>query len=663
MARPRRSGPIALLLALVTGTLLLGPLSPPASAGTTTTECTLQARSTPSIVGQSATFRFFAAARLPDEVPPSPAGLVTFFDGLPVEGDILGVEPLVIDPLKDNAETFFTTSDLSIGTHTIYAVLFPSTTGPCPGIGAAATHVVNPPPAQPSTTTVASSANPSVSGQDVTFTATVTRTGGGAVSGSVQFQSDGADLGTPQPLNGSGQASVSTSTLAVGGHTISAEFTSSNPNTLNSGGSMSQTVDKANTTTVESSSKNPSEIGEAVTFTATVSTNAPGAGTPTGNVVFDDNGTPIGTVPVNAAGQAALTTSSLSVGSHTITATYGGDATHHGSTGSLNQVVERARTTLAYDGATTGDFHDPATLAATLTRTRDGSPVAGRSVHFTMAAESCDGVTDAAGRASCTITPQQPAGGYTVSASYPGDPGTQPSSDSEPFTVTREQTSLAYTGDTVILDGGTLHASGLLTEDDGAPAIAGRSVIFTIGSGAAAQSCTGLTDGAGRAACDIAGVNQPLGAGTVTSTFAQDSYYLASSDTDSVILYAFPSKGAFAVGDRSATTGATVTFFGSQWDRDNSLSGGSAPNAFKGFATSPGTPPACGGTFTGDPGNSGGPPATVPSYMGTLVTSKVTKSGSSVTGTVTKIVVVRTTSYGSSPGQGGKGTVVAVVPC
>jgi hypothetical protein len=215
----------------------------------------------------------------------------------------------------------------------------------------------------------------------------------------------------------------------------------------------------------------------------------------------------------------------------------------------------------------------------------------------------------------------------------------------------------------VILDGGTLRASGLLTEDDGAPAIAGRSVTFTLGGGSSAQSCTGLTDGAGRAACDIAGVDQPLGAGTVTAAFAQDDYYLASSDSESVILYAFPSRGAFAVGDRSATSGAGVTFFGSQWDRANALSGGAAPSSFKGFATAPGSPPACGGTFSADPGNSGHPPATVPSFMGTLVTSRVIKAGSAVTGTVTRIVVVETSSYGSSPGHGGKGTVVAVVPC
>jgi hypothetical protein len=197
--------------------------------------------------------------------------------------------------------------------------------------------------------------------------------------------------------------------------------------------------------------------------------------------------------------------------------------------------------------------------------------------------------------------------------------------------------------------------SGVLREDDGAPVDAGRSVVFTLGT----QSCTGATNGAGVAACDVVPVNQPLGPGTVKADFAQDAYYLASSATAQTIVYAFPSRGAFAIGDRNAATGSSVTFFAAQWDKANSLSGGTPPNAFKGFATAPGNPPRCGGRFTGDPGNSGGPPASVPSHMGTLVTSKVTKSGPDTTGTIAQIVVVRTSSYGPSPGQGGRGTVVA----
>ncbi len=251
--------------------------------------------------------------------------------------------------------------------------------------------------------------------------------------------------------------------------------------------------------------------------------------------------------------------------------------------------------------------------------------------------------------------------GYTVTASFAGDAGTQPSSDNRAFSVTREQTSLSYTGDTVIANGGTAHASALLKEDDGSPAIAGRSVTFTLGSGATAQVCTALTDATGRAACDITAVSQPLGPGSVQAVFAQDAYYLASSDRASTIVYAFPSRGAFAVGDRGAASTTPVTYFGAQWSTDNPLTGGAAPSAFKGFATAPGSPPSCGHSFAADPGNSGSPPMSVPSYMGTLVTSQVTKSGSSIVGTVTRLVVLKTSAYGPSPGAGGKGTVVAVI--
>jgi hypothetical protein len=400
-----------------------------------------------------------------------------------------------------------------------------------------------------------------------------------------------------------------------------------------------------------------------VTFTAAVATVSPGAGTASGTVQFKDDGTDLGTPrTLDGSGNASVTTAGLTIGAHTISATYvPSDGNYVGSSGTMSQTVQKAKTTLTYDGATTGDFHDAVTLSATLTRQYDASPIAGKPVHVTMASESCDANTNASGQASCAITPQEPAGIQTVKAAFAGDAGFEASEMSKAFTVTREQTTLTYTGDTVLLNGGTAHPSALLKEDDGAPAIAGRSVTFTLGTGAVAQSCTAATDAAGRAACDISPVSQPLGPGTVKAVFAQDAYYLTSSTTAQTILYAFPSRGGFAIGDRSSAMGAAVTFFGAQWEKANSLSGGPAPSAFKGFVTGPGTPPRCGGTFSADPGNSGSPPASVPSYMGTLVTSRVTKSGSNLDGTTVKIVVLKTTSYGSSPGSGGTGTVVAVV--
>jgi hypothetical protein len=116
----------------------------------------------------------------------------------------------------------------------------------------------------------------------------------------------------------------------------------------------------------------------------------------------------------------------------------------------------------------------------------------------------------------------------------------------------------------------------------------------------------------------------------------------------------------FVIGNLNAVPGNTVNFWGAQWASLNSLSGGIAPNAFKGFAGT-GTQ-SCGGTWTSQPGDSSNPPATVPPFMAVIASSSVTKSGSVITGDVSNIVIVSTNpGYGPAPGHAGTGTVVAVL--
>src|SRR5439155_1181965 len=86
------------------------------------------------------------------------------------------------------------------------------------------------------------------------------------------------------------------------------------------------------TTTGFTSSVQPSVFGQPVTFTATVAAKSPGAGTPTGTVTFKDGSSTLGTGTLNSSGQAMFTTSTLAVGPHSITASYGGDATFKEST-------------------------------------------------------------------------------------------------------------------------------------------------------------------------------------------------------------------------------------------------------------------------------------------------------------------------------------------
>jgi hypothetical protein len=112
------------------------------------------------------------------------------------------------------------------------------------------------------------------------------------------------------------------------------------------------------TTTQLASSPNPSLVGEALALTATVSAVS---GTPTGNVTFKDGTSTLGTASLGANGVAVMTTVALAAGSHTITAVYGGDATHDGSTSNaVTQVVLAAApappvaTTLSPARATAG---------------------------------------------------------------------------------------------------------------------------------------------------------------------------------------------------------------------------------------------------------------------------------------------------------------------
>jgi photosystem II stability/assembly factor-like uncharacterized protein len=118
---------------------------------------------------------------------------------------------------------------------------------------------------------------------------------------------------------------------------------------------------------------------------------------------------------------------------------------------------------------------------------------------------------------------------------------------------------------------------------------------------------------------------------------------------------------SFVIGDLNAVVGNHVIFWGARWAQENSLSGGRAPSSFKGYANSP-SPPVCGGTWNSDPGNSSGPPASVPEFMTVIVSSSITKSGSMLSGNIPEMAIVKTDpGYAPDPGHPGTGTVTEIV--
>src|SRR5439155_552485 len=285
---------------------------------------------------------------------------------------------------------------------------------------------------------VTSSANPSVFGQSVTFTATVAAVapGAGTPSGTVTFTIDGTPQ-TPVALS-SGTATLSTSSLSVGTHTVTAAYNGdSNFNTSNSTASpLTQTVNKANSTSGVSSSVNPSVFGQAVTFTATVTATAPGTGTPTGTVTFKDGATPIGTNTLSS-GQATFTTSSLSVAGHTISVVYNGDGSFNTSTSpNLTQTVNNANTTTAVtSSANPSCFGQAITFTATVSAVAPGSGTPTGTVQFRIDGNNFGTVTLSGGSATSAATATLSAGNHIITAIY--TPGSSFNTSTSPnFTQT-----------------------------------------------------------------------------------------------------------------------------------------------------------------------------------------------------------------------------------
>jgi uncharacterized repeat protein (TIGR03803 family) len=191
------------------------------------------------------------------------------------------------------------------------------------------------------TTKLSSSPSPSFSGQEVTFTATVTPKLQGTPTGTVTFSEAGTVLGASS-LDASGQATLFTGALAIGKNLITAEY-SGDSYFLGSSASEKQTVYAGGTITTLSSSQYPCALGQPVTFTATITTQP--SGEASGTVKFVNGTTKLGSALVRG-NSASLTTSFGSVGTDLITASYSGNRYYEPSVSNTwSQTVQAPTTT------------------------------------------------------------------------------------------------------------------------------------------------------------------------------------------------------------------------------------------------------------------------------------------------------------------------------
>jgi hypothetical protein len=277
-----------------TGILTVNP-----GSGTTTS---LQTSVNPSAFGNPVTFTA--------TVSPGATGTVWFIDSTTTT--TLGSGTLSRG--TPNTATFTTSpTSLAVGAHSIIAVYGGDSNLPGSQSAPLTQNIVG---ASSSTNLIQSSATTAY-GVSVTFTATVTSGSTGTPTGTVTFN-DGATVLAPNvALNAGGQAIFSTTSLAGGQHTITATYNGSTSYGQSTSNSVVHTVTNQPTTTSVTSSANPSASGASVTFTATVN-----PASATGTVTFYDGASPIGTPVALSGGSAAVPTSSLAVGPHSITAVY-----------------------------------------------------------------------------------------------------------------------------------------------------------------------------------------------------------------------------------------------------------------------------------------------------------------------------------------------------
>jgi len=305
--------------------------------------------------------------------------------------------------------------------------------------------------ASPTITLVTVTPNPSVFGQSVTLTATVIPLGVGTPTGTVTFTITGGPtlMGT---LVG-GTTSVTATGLSGGPHAVAAVY-SGDTNFLTSTGTNVIAVVPASTTTSVMSSPNPSALGQPVTFTATITPVAPGAGTPGGTVTFVIGGSGGGTFvrPV-VGGVATLSLSSLGSGSHAITAIYGGNTTFLPSTGSGTHTVNpgsAATTTTVVSAPDPTVFGQPVTFTATVTANPPATGTPTGTVTFTVTGPggTVTGSGTLSGGVATFTTSALDANdiAYTVTAVYNPDTATfLTSTGTDTHKVNRADTEIAIT--------------------------------------------------------------------------------------------------------------------------------------------------------------------------------------------------------------------------
>jgi hypothetical protein len=454
---------------------------------------------------------------------------------------------------------------------------------------------------QASTTTLTSSANPSVVGQQVTFTATVSGTGGIPTGETVIFNIDGTnDVSSAVLIEG--VATFTTDMLGAGPHTVSVAYAGDPTFDSSRSGTLTQTVLRTSATALVSSA-NPSVAGQAVTFTARVTGTD---GTPTGNVTFTlDGATPDnGTVPLGTAGTAVYTTSTLTPGTHSVVARYNGDDFFAASTSDpVNQSVPpSASTTTLTQSATSTVATQPVAFTATVTRT-GGTPTG--TVTFTLdGSVPNDGTVPLNGSGAATYSTTALAlGSHQVSATYNGSDTIQTStgtlSPNHQVTQASTSTALALSPNPSTSGQAVTFTARVNVQSPGTGVASGGTVTFTV-DGSVPSGGTVSLDSSGQATFSTSTLT--AGSHTVAAGYNGNPTFAPSSSASQPIRVAnVPPTARITDGPTAGFAGRPVRYAGTFTDPG---AAGDAPYTYTWSVIAPGGVglPGASGTLASYPG-------------------------------------------------------------
>jgi len=392
--------------------------------GSPTSE-TLTSSLNPAMVGQSITF----TAQL-SGASGTPTGAIQFLDGASL---------LSTQPVSGTGSATFSTNSLAAGSHTITANYVPS--GSWQSSSATLVEVIN---GKPTTTILSAAPNPAYALQQVTLSAQVSATGGGAPSGTVTFFDGSSAIGSASvPAGGVVTLTVSFPVASATPLMLTASYSGDAQFSASTSAAYAETIQLNPTTTVlVSIVPNPVGAYLSTTLTANVSSSTRGSNLPTGTVSFNVPGSWLGTASVQG-GIATFTENAGPAGVHPVTAIYGGNPEFAGSSSASTTltVTPEPSTVSLTSSRNPSTFGSIVTFTAVVSAQGVGIPLGGTYTFFDGSTQLSQPAQSTNGSASYS-TASLALGIHPITVVYSGNSNVQGSSS-----AVLNQTVVAYTGD------------------------------------------------------------------------------------------------------------------------------------------------------------------------------------------------------------------------